>query len=778
MIEFALAALLHDVGKVYERTGKESEKLDHLFKYSHAGFTSRFFEDLQHDEGRWNAVSLDRIKTFASYHHNPSDSLQELITIADRCSAGERREDKDIAAQSAYGKSRRRLRSLFSEIKLPQNNKEENAKETLWEYPLASMAVHDERVFPRPVGSEETTEEGEEAYKRLYDDFYDQMRRLRDCPSPLLVDAVMGICRSHWTLIPSSAKTVEIPDITLYDHSVVSAAIACALFAHRESNEATDKKMLLVSGDISGIQDFLLDLPSQTSPGTAKLLRARSFYVTMLTRIAAVMILDRLGLPACNCLKDAGGQFTLLVQNTAAARTELANLQRTFDQWMLQNFQGRLALILSEPVEIAEIDFQKDRYAQVVERLNEQTDRAKKRKFRSALQTDSGWNIDAAVMDTVPPDEQKLDKKLKRVGTDLTTAKYIVLSREVSGESVDSECLDFFNTLTLSFYKDVQHLKNDTNVLSVLEINPDGKARYRFAAPYFMTRHVPRIDEKEAAELNANRLPEEKDDEWRADQVRPFDKIAALADGVKHLAVLKADVDRLGQIFSRGLKETASISRFTVLSRLLNDFFTAVLEHRLKTELSYENIYTEYAGGDDLLFVGPWDKILRLASEIRRSFTEYTCDNADVTLSASVVLGHAKSPISSLVRQAETLLDKAKSAGRNRIGIFGTTLLWKDFDGSLEDGRFLYDYKSPQGEKISHGFLYRLLRYYQMDQRVRKDGSIRDVLWKSQLRYDMARNCKDQALRDRLDRMVPLTVTRDTMERLKVAVTYALYLGR
>jgi CRISPR-associated protein Csm1 len=120
--------------------------------------------------------------------------------------------------------------------------------------------------------------------------------------------------------------------------------------------------MLLVSGDVSGIQDFLLDLPNQASPGTAKLLRARSFYVTMLTRVAVMMILDRLGLPTCNCLKDAGGQFTLLVQNTSQARAALNELRRTFDDWMLRTFQGRLALILSEPVEIDDADFREDKH--------------------------------------------------------------------------------------------------------------------------------------------------------------------------------------------------------------------------------------------------------------------------------------------------------------------------------------------------------------------------------------------------------------------------------
>jgi CRISPR-associated protein Csm1 len=792
MVEVALAALLHDVGKVYERTGRKSEKLEHLFGYSHAEFTSRFFEDLQRDEGNcgWKTISLDRIKTLAAYHHKPSDSLQQLIATADRCSAGERQKDRELASQFTYGKSLRPLLSLFSQIQLSQDKPENKP----WKYTPASLNCHNERVFPVPVESQQTGEEGEEKYARLYRGFYDRMRCLRDCPPTLLVDAVLGVCRSYWSLIPSSACTGEVPDITLYDHATVTAAIACAMFACGENVKKTPdrKKMLLVSGDVSGIQDFLLDLPNQANPGTAKRLRARSFYVTMLTRAAVVMILNRLGLPSCNCLKDAGGQFTLLVHNTPESREELKNLRRTFDEWMLKEFQGRLALILSDPVEIDDTDFPGGRYREFAERLNVQTDLAKKRKFRSALQTGNVWDINAMVMDTVPPDERterSLDERLKGIGADLTGCRYIALSRKTSGISGKSNHIDFFGSLALTLHDNGKHIMmNAPELLALFEINPNendspnefADSPNKFAVPYFMTRHVPRLNREEADKLNEKKTSEE--DDWRAGQVKPFELIANASQGVKYLAVLKADVDRLGQIFSCGLKEKdATISRLAVLSRLLNEFFTGVLEQRLQTESDYRNIYTEYAGGDDLLFVGPWNVILNLALDIHKQFIDYTCHNPNITLSASVVLGHAKSPISSLVWQADSLLDKAKRddedkrPGRNRIGIFGTMLSWKDFDFALQDGLFLYD--SVEKKDISRGFPYRLLRYYQMYERTKQtEVSFRDLLWKSQLRYDMARNLsnQDRALRDRLDDMTKL----DVMDRLKVAATYSLYLGR
>jgi CRISPR-associated protein Csm1 len=312
-----------------------------------------------------------------------------------------------------------------------------------------------------------------------------------------------------------------------------------------------------------------------------------------------------------------------------------------------------------------------------------------------------------------------------------------------------------------------------------LQINKSEGYRARFD----MTRYVPRIakdDEADIKRLRNEEQDEENIEHWEIGQISPFNLIAKKALGVESIAVLKADVDLLGRIFSQGLKKEMSISRMAVLSRFLNGFFTGFLEQKLETEEKYKNIYTEYAGGDDLLFVGPWNTIFSLALDIHQSFTKYTCHNPDLTLSASIVMEHAQSPIASLVRAAENLLYKAKDEGRNRIGIFDKTLSWNDFDMALKDGMFLVE--SAENKMISDGFLYRLLQYYQMYERA-KNGSIRDVLWKSQLRYDMARNLTKnneqeneplKPIRKRIDQMVTL----DAMERLKISVTYALYLRR
>ena len=88
--------------------------------------------------------------------------------------------------------------------------------------------------------------------------------------------------------------------------------------------------------------------------------------------------------------------------------------------------------------------------------------------------------------------------------------------------------------------------------------------------------------------------------------------------------------DRLGMIFSEGLTDNDySIGRIFTLSRMMEGFFSGFLQNLLENK--FTDIYTEYAGGDDLLLIGPWQSIMVLAQKLRENFKSYTCDNPDIS---------------------------------------------------------------------------------------------------------------------------------------------------
>src|SRR5262249_26446262 len=154
----------------------------------------------------------------------------------------------------------------------------------------------------------------------------------------------------------------------------------------------------------------------------------------------------------------------------------------------------------------------------------------------------------------------------------------------------------------------------------------------------------------------------------RDDQGAPRDFGDIAGKGL--LGVLKADVDYLGQIFQEGLRRDApavgldTVSRLASLSRQLDWFFSGWLGWLLSTK--YEDCYTVYSGGDDLLLVGPRRRILALAQEIRESFAAYT-KHPDMTLSAGLAVVKPRWPLAHTVALADEALEQAKTSGRNRL---------------------------------------------------------------------------------------------------------------
>jgi CRISPR-associated protein Csm1 len=153
-------------------------------------------------------------------------------------------------------------------------------------------------------------------------------------------------------------------------------------------------------------------------------------------------------------------------------------------------------------------------------------------------------------------------------------------------------------------------------------------------------------------------------------------------EGYKLLAFVKMDVDNLGLIFSQGLREDYSISRVATLSRSLDLFFSGYINTLLQKEEFKNKVYVVYSGGDDVFFCAPWEIALKVAKEIEKDFTEYTCHNKCFTLSAGVFFQKPTYPIRFGADEAEEEKDIAK-ANKNSISLWGHSLPWERFKKTL-----------------------------------------------------------------------------------------------
>jgi CRISPR-associated protein Csm1 len=250
------------------------------------------------------------------------------------------------------------------------------------------------------------------------------------------------------------------------------------------------------------------------------------------------------------------------------------------------------------------------------------------------------------------------------------------------------------------------------------------------------------------------------------------------------LALLKADVDNLGRVFGEGLGNRRSLSRTAALSRLMDAFFTGWLPDHLRTH--FPNLYTVYAGGDDLMVLGPWLDVLRFAPSLRAAFGRFSGGNPSLTLSAGIELFDPKTPVSLAAAGAEARLEAAKHADKDKVCAIGPAdeaMTWGEWSQTLDQAEELHGLIGE--EKISTALLYRLLTLDDRRRKARKDPNCAD--WRAKLGYTLYRSVKadamagNQSVRERILRLMGIDAKlADAPEPhyARAAIVIALYRNR
>jgi len=309
------------------------------------------------------------------------------------------------------------------------------------------------------------------------------------------------------------------------------------------------------------------------------------------------------------------------------------------------------------------------------------------------------------------------------------------------------------------------------------------------SAVKFISGYVPKYgpdDEHHKRILHGKRNEEREPDlidEMKPGEPKTLDHIAFKAlnvlensngiRGVAALGVLKADVDYLGLLMGCGLKkERFTVSRLATLSRQLNYFFTVYLPHLLGTESKFQDVYTVFAGGDDLFLIGPWNRIIDLAVLLRQRFSDYVCKNPDVQISAGISLHKPHAPIDVMAREAGEALDLSKEQGRDRLTLFGETVRWEMVGDLLGIRKELEEWLDKGW--VSEVLFYRLNDFIRMaakEQQVVKDREVKmeDMActkWRALLVYTTERNVARNLKGDQRKKVVA-TLTAKLVEWLE-----------
>jgi CRISPR-associated protein Csm1 len=237
------------------------------------------------------------------------------------------------------------ITSIFNEISF--NGISIKKEEKSQEYCYLVAPLSPETALPVEKGKVKNTQE---RYKEVVNAFVndllavkDKVKKLRE---NLKVDAKhlfdiafegvrSAFIKNFWA-VPSYTQGAA--DVSLADHSLTTAAIATALY------RAKQEKLLLLSVDFSGIQKFIFQEYKETKKWAAKILRARSFLISLALEGVINRIIDECKVNRSAVIMNAGGKAYLLLPPNEEAINEV---KREVKNALLKNFRGELKVKFS-----------------------------------------------------------------------------------------------------------------------------------------------------------------------------------------------------------------------------------------------------------------------------------------------------------------------------------------------------------------------------------------------------------------------------------------------
>lgn len=749
-------ALLHDIGKVCYRTGK---------RINHSKLGGDFLEQyLKAGE------EAERLLNCVRYHHKDylqkakldKNDLAYIVYEADNIASGMDRRENEGEEKGFDPKLN--LDSIFSVFYSDKEIQVAN------KYPLIYKDINKSFNYPRTDISLATNSNYEALLNKIKSHFI-----TKDI-SQISINQLLQIIEEGFSYLPSSTNRAEVCDISLYVHSKITSAVASCMKLYFDEQQIQDYKKycfnsgskifrnekiyLLVSGDISGIQDFIYTIPSK---GALKTLRGRSLYIDLLLEEFIDEYLEQIGLSRANVLYSGGGHFYILAPNIEDTKKAIDKLQAKMNRWLMENIginlylaigmaecsannlmkseaQGNLFAIVNKKLKDDKtIRYSKDEnFLEHIFNVEKEENTAKKECNICHNLVDKLWkyNSDEEIacefclnlyklgQDILTQDlvfvisEEKIDGGIKIFGKDKDLYMY----------AVNIEDIDMFKGKILRIYSKNNLLESDLSIRLYLA---DYSAK------------------------NEN------------DEVMTFDDLAKSScktdKGIKRLGVLRLDIDDLGIAFSSGFVSDkdkiednlryATLSRYADLSKDISMFFKVAINKICAGDLTgcvdFEekafNIFgiakapkrkvnIIYAGGDDLFLVGAWDEVLEVAIDINRAFKQFT--NGKLTLSAGMAMFSPTYPISKMAEIAGLLVQMSKNRkDKNSIALFGmeTNLkangqleckhiyTWADFEMKVckEKMNYLLARLSFDGDKfnklsVGKSLIYRLMDLIQL----------------------------------------------------------------
>src|SRR3989304_2692659 len=555
--DISMAALLHDIGKFWQRSYKKYHRI------SHEKLSQNFVKTIGLNVQVENMVLSHMGKAGLSL--NSKDKFfAEIIKKSDIFSSKEREDRINGTGDTKVDP----LVSIFSKLKIDEKN---NTDEHF--YPVNKLEL---KNLSFPIKSKKDVagklwNNLEYSYKKIWEEFYNDIKKVSI--EYLTVDTVCHILRKYTSLIPSAVYK-SYPDISLFDHSKTTAAIAQCLYQYvqeKGENFINDKirYFTLVSGEISGIQEFIYNIssPQILKRGMAKRFRGRSFYTNLLNENLARIIVDRLDLAETNkyIFEKYGDRLFLSLTFQHVSGKDLDNFAILKENMIYNNtkknkqkYLDRLDLIFKDeesiPMNICKICGSiSNEY--ICEKCDKDEDIGDKI-------TRADFIVRVVIKDSI---------------TDSIQNETDIKNETIQNETIKDFDIYEFNTGYLILKKEnllekIEKIHEKSSKIQVFSLNN---------TDFLDNDIIGKLEEKNihvsfGFSFFGNTIPYH-------DKYGPldFEHIAKISKGTKKLGMLKMNVDNVEKLFETGLGYT-SISRISTLSSLLHIFISGYINEIMK----------------------------------------------------------------------------------------------------------------------------------------------------------------------------------------------------
>lgn len=679
------------------------------------------------------------------------------------------------------------LVSIFSRVHLWQS--EQLGPRYYRLAPLPDTASDQTAIFPTELGDLGGLNAHMEEFARALDDL---ARSVDGNHFDHLYSHLLAVLHQYTWCLAGHAE-----DVALFDHLKLTSPITACLYRYHEEDmradrvkEAADEeRFCLLVGDLSGIQDYIFDITTIGAGGVARRLRARSFFMSLLSDGVSHLIADRLKLPLGNVIMASGGKFYLLAPNLGQMEDRVKALQAEIDGWLRAEFNGEIGANLAQICftghQFSASDEQHEGFGDVMTRLSFRLNTQKRRRGMTILQDGDGW-IEG---------DFAIERDFWGRGACLSCRKFPAMMGELCEQCDRDVALGKLlpRAKYVAYYRTAppqKHIELPGGYAAM--VFPEGELS-EVGEPYL----VAKLNDPELKELRAypaafrylaNYVPL---GDYGAQL--SFEDIAGKAEGRPLLGYVKADVDYLGILFAQGLRRDEggydTAAHVAALSRELDLFFSGWMQHTLSQKQEYQSFYTIFSGGDDLFLMGPWDKAAKLAREVHDHFMAFVSGNPDITLSVGLLFTKHRYPIARAAEDAGRVLERSKekkwtdATGRKRsrdqLTVLGDTFRWHEAPDIFREIETLIG----RSEFLTSAFLYDLVEYGRLYDLWAKEGKIEGLRYKALFAYNIACNLRkgdEYVFRwaDALMQSLHGVQESLTMRHLGLIATYVLFSKR